>query len=88
MAEPKYRGAYLAIRKAWLSAVRTGTVLCHEPVCLEENDGRGRILAPFARFDLSHASDGSVLGPSHPRCNRSEGARRGNKARASRFLRL
>lgn len=88
MAEPKYRGAYLKIRKAWVHAVRTGSIDCHEPICLQELGGRGRRLAPYAPFDLSHAKNGSILGPSHPGCNRSEGATRGNESRAPRFLQL
>ena len=84
MAHPKYRGAYLAIRKAWAPVVARGEATCHEPICLMPQ----RPIAPGTRWDLSHAPDGSILGPSHPLCNRSEGGKRGRAKQSARFLTL
>lgn len=85
MAEAKYRGVYLAIRKAWAPVVARGEAQCHEPICLKPT----RHIAPGSRWHLSHDTTGTrIIGPSHMKCNTSEGAVRGNAARASRFLRL
>jgi hypothetical protein len=85
MAASKYTGAYLAIRKAWAPVVARGEAQCHEPVCLMPT----RAIAPGSRWDLCHDTTGSrILGPGHRKCNRSEGATRGNKTRAPRFLTL
>ena len=85
MAHPKYTGTYLAIRRAWAPIVARGEATCHEPVCLHPT----RDIHPDARWDLSHDPSGTViLGPSHRRCNRAEGATRGNKARPNRYLTL
>ena len=85
MAKPKYTGPYLAIRKAWAPVVARGDGTCHETICLMAT----RAITPGSSWDLAHDPTGTqILGPAHRRCNRSEGATRGNQARASRFLTL
>lgn len=81
----KYSGTYLAIRKAWAPVVARGEATCHEPTCLMPT----RTITPGSRWDLCHDTTGTrILGPGHAKCNRSEAATRGNKTRASRFLKL
>ena len=83
--DAKYGTAYQAIRRAWAPVVARGEATCHEPVCLKPT----RAITPGSSWDLSHNPTGTViLGPSHRRCNRAEGATRGNRARAPRFLKL
>lgn len=83
--KPKYGGTYQAIRKAWAGVVARGEAQCHEPVCLHPT----RAIHPASQWDLCHDTTGTViLGPGHRKCNRSEGASRGNKARPTRFLKL
>lgn len=65
-------------RKLWLPVVKAGQAYCSEPVCLMPS----RWLDPSQPWDLSHDHQrGGYLGPSHRRCNRAEGAARGNRAR-------
>lgn len=81
----KYGPTYKAIRRAWTAVVARGEASCHEPLCLMPS----RAIHPGSRWDLSHDPTGTrILGPSHRGCNRSEGATRGNAARAQRFLKL
>jgi hypothetical protein len=82
---PKYSGTYLAIRRAWAPVVARGEATCHETVCLYPS----RAIHPASRWDLCHDTTGTqILGPGHRKCNRSEGATRGNTTRGSRFLKL
>lgn len=65
-------------RKRWAPIVASGQGWCAEPVCKMPS----RWLDPTQAWDLSHNHQhGGYLGPSHPACNRAEGARRGNRAR-------
>ena len=85
MAAPKYSGYYLAIRKAWAPVIARGEGRCHETICLMPT----RTITPGSKWDLCHDTTGTtIIGPGHRRCNRSEGATRGNQARATRFLTL
>lgn len=85
MAKAKYTGAYLALRRAYAPVVARGEAVCSEPVCVMQS----RHIVPGSRWHLSHDETGTVvLGPSHAKCNLSEAAKRGNAARAPRFLRL
>jgi hypothetical protein len=67
-------------RRRWLPVVARGDAYCSEPVCLMSD----RWLDPSQPWDLSHdhAAGYGYLGPSHPACNRAEGAARGNRQRA------
>lgn len=83
MTKPKYTGTYLALRRAWTPVVARGEATCHEPICLMPT----RAIAPGSKWDLCHTPDGkTITGPGHRRCNRSEGATRGNRSRGARFL--
>lgn len=64
--------------------VNEGRAYCAEIVCLEERDGRTRWISPGSRWASAHDPTGThYVGISHGRCNESEGATRGNKARAT-----
>lgn len=77
---PKYGATHKQERKQWASAMqRNGGWNCSERVCYEPQ----RWIPWGAPWDLAHApQDAGYLGPSHPRCNRIEGARR--QARTAR----
>ena len=69
------------LRAQYRRVVERGDGWCTETICLNP---QGRWIDPFdeAGWDLAHDLDGSYLGPAHARCNRSEGARRGNRMRS------
>lgn len=78
MAKPRYRWAHQQERKRWAPLVNAGEAYCAEARCLM----RTRWIAPGSRWDLAHDPTGTtVIGVSHARCNRSEGASRGNRMR-------
>lgn len=67
-------------RERWRPTVDAGYALCHAATCLEDS----RAITPGTPWDLGHTPDRSAwTGPEHRGCNRSEGATRGNKARAN-----
>ena len=72
---PAHRAAYLEYKHAqadgqWL--------LCVEPTCLMPT----RAIAPSMPVDVCHDPTGTyITGPGHAKCNRSEGAARGNRMR-------
>jgi hypothetical protein len=84
---PEYKRAEVECRRLVLS----GAALCVEPRCLFPTRA---IPAWFDAvkprlWSVSHDTTGTiVLGPSHKRCNLSEAAIRGNRARARRRRRL
>lgn len=81
--ERGYGAEHQAEKKRLRPSVDAGQAYCAEVVCLEERDGRGRWIPPDTPWDLAHTEDrASYRGPAHERCNRSEGARRGNAARS------
>jgi hypothetical protein len=63
---------YLRARQGWAARVAAGGVICH--LC-------GKAIGAGQPFDLDHVRDSvGTLAPTHPTCNRSEGARwRGRK---------
>lgn len=68
--ERGYGGDHQALRRLWAVIVAEGRARCCR--C-------GRPIQPGARWDLDHTDDRSrYLGPSHARCNRSAGGRKGN----------
>ena len=81
--ERGYGAKHRAEKERWRPTVDAGHADCAELICLEENDGRTRRIEPGADWDLAHG-EGQVgyRGPAHARCNRSEAAKRGNRARA------
>lgn len=65
-------------RRRWAPVVTSGNGWCAERICLMPT----RWLDPGQPWDLAHDHQhGGYLGPAHPRCNRAEGAARGNRAR-------
>ena len=82
MASAQHRTPeYLRTRKALAPVVEAGQAWCSEPVCVM----RTRWIPPGTPWHLSHDPSGAVLlGPSHMRCNLSEAAKRGNRARSRR----
>lgn len=83
MAKPKYRHAHQQERKRWEPVVAAGEAYCAEARCLMKS----RWIPPGSRWDLAHDPSGTVvIGVSHARCNRSEGASRGNRMRARRSI--
>lgn len=80
VSAPRYRHAHQQQRERMRPDVEAGRAFCVEPICLMPD----RWIQPGTAWDVSHDPTGTVtLGPSHARCNRSEGASRGNRTRAS-----
>lgn len=74
-----YGSAHQRIRKQWEPIVEAGEADCHEDICLMPS----RWIEPGSPWDLGHTPDGTAyIGPCHVRCNRSEGAARGNAQRS------
>ncbi len=72
---PAYRKAK---REANTAQARGEWLTCHETICRYPT----RDIAPTQGNDIAHDETGTtILGPAHPRCNRSEGATRGNRER-------
>lgn len=81
MSSPRYRHAHQQERKRWAKQVEQGLAFCAEPRCLMPD----RWIHPNARWHLLHDPTGTTyIGVGHERCNTSEGATRGNLARARR----
>lgn len=76
-----YGAQYRALRKWWSQLVLAGGVECCAERCLMPQ----RAIRPGEPWDLGHSADRTVItGPEHRRCNRSDGARRGNASRQQR----
>lgn len=57
---------------------------CAEQPCLYPT----RDIAPHMKVDVAHNPAGTeIIGPAHRRCNRSEGATRGNRMRGKTLVR-
>ena len=70
--------AHRATRRHLAPTVAAGLAVCTEPVCLMPT----RRIEPGTAWDLAHApGDLGYRGPAHAKCNRSEGAARGNRTR-------
>jgi hypothetical protein len=81
MSKPQYRTPeYRAAVRSYKRRQQAGEwLVCVEAICLHPS----RDIAPDQAVDVAHDTSGTViLGPSHMRCNRSEGATRGNRMRA------
>ena len=73
---PEYRAAYRNLKAA---QARGEWLVCVQPVCVMGT----RDIAPHEAIDTAHDDSGTVvLGASHMRCNRVDGAVRGNRKRA------
>lgn len=79
MTAPKYRTAqHRAERMRYVHVVALGNGWCCEPICLMPS----RYIEPGTAWDVGHDTTGTqYIGPCHARCNRSEGATRGNRNR-------
>lgn len=67
-----------AQRRRWKPIVDAGQAYCCNADCLMSS----RWIPPGTPWDLGHTPDRSAwTGPEHRRCNRAEGARRGNRMR-------
>lgn len=76
--ERGYDHAHRKERARWQPVVDRGEATCHAVICLELS----RWIEPGTPWDLGHTPDRSAwTGPEHARCNRSEGATRGNQQR-------
>ena len=76
--ERGYGNDHQALRARWAPSVAAGQVFCHARRCLMPN----RLIRPGMAWDLGHTPDRTAhTGPEHMRCNRSEGAARGNRLR-------
>jgi len=74
-----YGAAHQAERKRWAKAVEQGAVRCSR--CR-------RLIIPGVPWDLDHSDDRSAyLGPACRSCNRSAGARKGNRLRRGTSVR-
>jgi len=77
-----YGRPHQKLRAQWEPIVNTGQVPCHAIICLEERDGRGRIIRPGTPWQLGHTPDRTAwTGPEHQRCGAADGARRKNQKR-------
>jgi hypothetical protein len=73
-----YGAGHQQQRAALAPAVDRGEWQCQAIVCLQPS----RQIFPGQRWDLGHTEDRlSYTGPEHARCNRAEGAKRGNRER-------
>jgi hypothetical protein len=62
----------------WKPTVDAGLAYCHAKLCLMPT----RWIDPTLPWDMGHTEDRTAhTGPEHPRCNRTEGAIRGNRNR-------
>lgn len=81
MAKPRYRHAHQQQRARLTPLVEAGEAYCAQPVCVMST----RWIPPDAAWDVAHDDSGTVtLGPAHRKCNRRDGAVRGNRMRGDR----
>ncbi|MGW6225747.1 hypothetical protein ACWFQT_01410 [Cellulosimicrobium cellulans] len=72
----RYGYAHQVARKRWWSRLPWPCTVCGRPV------------TAAMLWDLDHTDDGlGYLGPAHRSCNRSKGARKGNRLRGKRAKR-
>jgi hypothetical protein len=73
-----YGTEHQRLRAYWDQYVQAGDAHCHAAICLQPT----RWIQPGTDWDLGHTPDRtSYTGPEHAKCNRTEGARRGNQMR-------
>lgn len=78
MAARHHTPQHRAQREHWAPIVAAGQAWCSETRCLMAS----RWIPPGTPWDVAHTPDGlAYLGPAHAKCNRSEGASRGNRQR-------
>ena len=75
-----YGSRHRRLRQLYARMVAVGRAQCSEVVCLMPT----RWIQPGTPWDLAHGpTRDTYLGPAHAACNRSEGATRGNRTRAT-----
>jgi hypothetical protein len=76
-----YGAKHRQVKAAWQRILDRRPVDCHAVTCLMPS----RVIprgTPSHLWDLGHNPERTAwTGPEHPRCNRAEGAARGNRAR-------
>ncbi len=73
-----YGSAHAALREQWQPEVKAGRAFCQAATCVEPT----RWIRPGSAWDLGHTPDRtSYTGPEHRKCNRRDGALRGNANR-------
>jgi hypothetical protein len=73
-----YGNDHQKVRARWQPIVNAGQAYCHAVICLMPD----RRIMPGTPWDLGHTPDRTTwTGPEHQRCNRADGARRGNRLR-------
>lgn len=79
-AQRGYGKAHQRERERWRPKVERLSVHCHAKVCLEP----ARLILTGQDWDLGHTEDRTAwTGPEHATCNRSAGAKVGNRRRAT-----
>ena len=77
-----YGGPHRKLKEQWRPHVDVGQTWCVAGICLEQLDGRTRWIRPGTPWNLGHTADRTAwTGPEHERCNKADGARRGNRMR-------
>lgn len=72
-----YGGAHQAERARWQPVIDSGRGRCCAEICYLPS----RTIAPGAEWHLGHNRDRTgYIGPCHPRCNTTEGGKRGGQA--------
>ena len=84
MVKPQHRTTeYRAARVRLDVEVKAGRGWCVQPECIMTT----RYIPPHTPWDVAHDDSGLViLGAAHRRCNRRDGAVRGNKMRARKSV--
>ena len=78
--ERGYNADHVRLRQQWAPIVAAGRASCHAGRCLYGN----RWIPPGTPWDLGHNVERTAwTGPEHARCNRAEGAARGNRHRGT-----
>jgi hypothetical protein len=73
-----YGNAHQREKAKWKPVVDAGLAYCHAKLCLMPT----RWIDPALVWELGHTEDRTAwTGPEHRRCNRVEGAIRGNRQR-------
>jgi hypothetical protein len=76
--ERGYSGQHPKLRAQWQPIVDAGRAYCHATICVMLT----RWIQPGTPWNLGHTPDRDRwTGPEHERCNKSDGARRGNRMR-------
>jgi hypothetical protein len=76
-----YGSPHQKLRARWKPVVDAGQANCHATVCLMP----ARLIIPGTLWNLGHTPDRTGwTGPEHEKCNKAEGARRGNRMRGQR----